>query len=48
MLFALYAVPGIFLVLYVVGFERWIASPSDLAALERRLAELRSEGRDGP
>ncbi len=48
MLFALYAVPGIFMVLYVVGFERWIASPSDLAALERRLAELRSEGRDGP
>ncbi len=47
MLFALYAVPGIFMVLYVVGFERWIASPSDLAALERRLAELRSEPQDG-
>ncbi len=46
MLFGLYAVPGIFLVLYVVGFERWIASPSDLEALERRLAELRSERQD--
>ena len=46
MLFALYAAPGIFMVLYVVGFERWIASPADLAALERRLADLRRERDD--
>ena len=43
LLFGLFPVPLIFLLLYVVGFERWIATPSDLAELERRLAELRRD-----
>lgn len=43
LLFGLYLVPLIFLLLYVVGFERWIAAPSDLAELERRLAALRKD-----
>lgn len=44
MLFALFPVPGIFALLYMAGFERWIASPADLVALERRLEELRAAG----
>ncbi|MEE9282263.1 MAG: hypothetical protein V3V67_19025 [Myxococcota bacterium] len=46
MLFALFPAPVIFSLLYVVGFERWIAAPSDIAELERRLAELRASDED--
>jgi hypothetical protein len=43
MLFALWPCPVIFTVYYVVGFDRWIATPEDLAELDRTLARLRSE-----
>ena len=37
MLFALWPLPLVFVVLYVVGFDRWIAPQRDLADLARRL-----------
>ncbi len=41
MLFALWPCPLIFTVYYVVGFDRWIATPEDLTELDRTLARLR-------
>ena len=41
MLFALWPCPLIFTFYYVVGFDRWIATPEDLAELERTLDRLR-------
>jgi hypothetical protein len=41
MLFALWPFPLTFTVYYVVGFDRWIATPEDLAELERTLDRLR-------
>lgn len=46
MLFALWPVPLFFVALYAFGFDHWIATPEDLAELERRLAEQR--GPSGP
>jgi hypothetical protein len=43
MLFALWPFPLIFTLYYTVGFDRWIATPEDLAELERTLARLRVE-----
>ena len=43
MLFALWPCPVIFTLYYVVGFDRWIATPEDLAELERTLARLRTQ-----
>ena len=43
MLFALWPCPLLFTAYYVVGFDRWIATPEDLAELERTLARLRVE-----
>jgi hypothetical protein len=43
MLFALWPVPLIFTLYYTVGFDRWIATPEDLAELDRTLARLRVE-----
>jgi hypothetical protein len=43
MLFALWPCPLIFTVYYVVGFDRWIATPEDLAELDRTLERLRAE-----
>ena len=42
MLFALWPCPLIFTVYYVVGFDRWIATPEDLAELDRTLDRLRA------
>jgi hypothetical protein len=47
MLFGLWPVPLLFVVLYVAGFDRWVATRDDLAELERRLAEARSRAADG-
>jgi hypothetical protein len=43
MLFALWPCPLIFTLYYVIGFDRWIATPEDLAELDRTLARLRAE-----
>ena len=43
MLFAIWPCPLIFTIYYVVGFDRWIATPEDLAELERTLERLRAE-----
>jgi len=43
MLFALWPCPLIFTLYYVFGFDRWIATPEDLAKLESTLERLRSE-----
>jgi len=43
MLFAIWPCPLIFTFFYVVGFDRWIATPEDLAELEQTLERLRSE-----
>ena len=43
MLFALWPCPVIFTLYYVVGFDRWIATPEDLAELDHTLARLRAE-----
>jgi hypothetical protein len=43
MLFALWPCPLIFTFCYVVGFDRWIATPEDLAKLEQTLERLRAE-----
>jgi hypothetical protein len=43
MLFALWPCPLIFTFYYVVGFDRWIATPEDLAELEQTLERLRAE-----
>jgi hypothetical protein len=43
MLFAIWPCPLIFTVYYVVGFDRWIATPEDLAELDRTLERLRAE-----
>jgi len=43
MLFAIWPCPLIFTVYYVVGFDRWIATPEDLAELDRTLKRLRAE-----
>ena len=43
MLFALWPCPVLFTLYYVVGFDRWIATPEDLAELERTLARLRAQ-----
>ncbi len=43
MLFALWPCPLLFTLYYVVGFDRWIATPEDLAELDRTLARLRTE-----
>jgi hypothetical protein len=45
MLFALWPCPVIFIFYYVFGFDRWIATPEDLAELERTLARLRDESK---
>jgi hypothetical protein len=47
MLFALWPCPLIFTVYYVIGFDRWIATPEDLAELDRTLARLRA-GSESP
>ena len=41
MLFGLWPLPLLFAVYYVFGFDRWVATPEDLAELERRLARRR-------
>ncbi len=43
MLFAIWPCPLLFTLYYVVGFDRWIATPEDLAKLDRTLARLRTE-----
>ena len=43
MLFAIWPFPLIFSFYYVVGFDRWIATPEDLAELDRTLERLRAE-----
>jgi hypothetical protein len=43
MLFAIWPFPLIFTIYYVVGFDRWIATPEDLAELDRTLERLRAE-----
>lgn len=40
-LFAIWPVPALFVALYSLGFDRWVATPRDLAELENRLAQLR-------
>lgn len=47
MLFGLWPVPLLFAVYYVVGFDRWVATPDDLAELERRLASVREQAGNG-
>ncbi|MCH7728167.1 MAG: hypothetical protein IH991_17070 [Planctomycetes bacterium] len=41
MLFGLWWVPFYFVVLYVVSFDRWIATPEDLEKFERLVAASR-------
>ena len=41
MLFAIWPLPVLFVVFYTLGFDRWVATPQDLAELEDRLARLR-------
>jgi hypothetical protein len=41
MLFALWPLPALFAVFYSMGFDRWIATPRDLAEIEERLTRLR-------
>ena len=41
MLFALWPLPVLIAALYTLGFDRWVATPQDLAELEDRLARLR-------
>jgi len=43
MLFAIWPCPLLFTLYYVVGFDRWIATPQDLAELDQTLARLRTE-----
>ena len=43
MLFALWPCPLIFTFYYVVGFDRWIATPEDLAKLEQTLERLQAD-----
>ena len=45
MLFAIWPFPLIFTFYYVVGFDRWIATPEDLAELDRTLERLRAESK---
>jgi hypothetical protein len=45
MLFALWPCPLIFTLYYVIGFDRWIATPEDLAELDRTLERLRAESK---
>jgi hypothetical protein len=41
MLFALWPLPVFFVFFYTAGFERWVATPRDIAEIEKRLARLR-------
>jgi hypothetical protein len=43
MLFAIWPCPLLFTLVYVIGFDRWIATPRDLAELDAKLARLRGE-----
>ena len=43
MLFAIWPCPLIFTFYYVVGFDRWVATPEDLAELDQTLERLRAE-----
>jgi hypothetical protein len=43
MLFALWPCPLIFTFYYVVGFDRWIATPEDLAKLDQTLERLQAD-----
>ncbi len=43
MLFGIWPFPLIFTFYYVVGFDRWIATPEDLAELDRTLERLRAD-----
>jgi len=43
MLFAIWPLPVLFVVFYTAGFDRWVATPKDLAELEEQLARLRPD-----
>jgi hypothetical protein len=43
MLFVLWPIPMLFVVLYVVGFERWIWSPADREEFDRIVAGNRED-----
>jgi hypothetical protein len=45
MLFAIWPCPVLFALYYIIGFDRWIATPEDLAELDQKLARLRAESR---
>ncbi len=44
-LFAIWPIPALFVALYVLGFDRWVATPRDLAEFEDRLAQLRIDSK---
>jgi hypothetical protein len=45
MLFAIWPLPALFVVFYTTGFDRWVATPQDLAELEDHLARLRLDSK---
>ncbi|MEO1088762.1 MAG: hypothetical protein AAFY88_31415 [Acidobacteriota bacterium] len=50
MIYALWALPVLFAVLYVAGFRRWVYSPADQAAFEalvRKRQAAEADGREG-
>jgi hypothetical protein len=46
MLFALWPCPLIFAAFYVFGFDRWIATPEDIAELEQKLESVRTHANE--